>query len=104
MFSDSTPGLYGFQLDKMSSNGVGVSHIQPNTREKYKKQQQLAWFGCRGAQKWENLLDLVVGLKKKKKKKKIFFFSCVYWACVVMCLCVWVAVWWCGTGSYHCQW
>ena len=74
--------------------------MQPNTREKYKKQQQLAWFGCREAEKCQILLDLVVGLKKKKKKK----FSYVNWACVVMCLCVWVAVWWCGTGSYHCQW
>ena len=51
-------------------------------------------------------LDLIVGLKKKKKKK-FLFFCCVNWACVVMCLCVggWVAVWWwCGRGSYHCQW
>ena len=88
MFSDSPPGFYGFQLDKMSTNGTGLLHLQPNTREKQKKQQQLARFGCREAQNWEILLDLVVGLKKKKKKKKFVFFCCVNWACVVMCLCV----------------
>ena len=87
MFSDSPPGFYGFQLDKMSSNGIGLLHFQPNTRKKQKKQQQLALFGCREAQKCQILLDLVVGLKKKKKKKKILF-CCVNWACVVMCLCV----------------
>ena len=87
MFSDSPPGFYGFQLDKMSTNGIKLSHLEPKTRKKQKKQQQLALFGCREAEKWEILLDLVVGLKKKKKKKKILFFCCVNWACVVMCLC-----------------
>ena len=37
MFSDSPPGFYGFQMDKMSTNGIGLLHLQPNTREKYKK-------------------------------------------------------------------
>ena len=75
MFSDSPPGFYGFQLDKMSTNGIKLSHLEPKTRKKQKKQQQLALFGCREAEKWEILLDLVVGLKKKKKKKKFFSFA-----------------------------
>ena len=52
-------------------------------------------------------LDLIVGLKKKKKKKISFFLLCqlghVLWC--VLCVGGWVAVWWwCGRGSYHCQW
>ena len=106
MFSDSPPGFYGFQLDKMSTNGIGLLHLVPNTREKQKKQQQLAWFGCREAQKWEILLDLVVGLKKKKKKKKnSFLLLCQLGMCCDVSLCGWwLCVWWCGTGTYHCQW
>ena len=59
--------------------------MQPNTREKYKKQQQLAWFGCREAEKCQILLDLVVGLKKKKKKK---IFLCQLGMCCDVSLCV----------------
>ena len=100
MFSDSPPGFYGFQLDKMSTNGIKLSHLEPKTRKKQKKQQQLALFGCREAEKWEILLDLVVGLKKKKKKKKnSFLLLCQLGMCCDVS--VW---WWCGTGTYHCQW
>ena len=34
MFSDSPPGFYGFQLHKMSTNGIKLLHFGPNTRKK----------------------------------------------------------------------
>ena len=58
----------------------------------------MALFGCREAQKWEILLDLVVGLKKKKKKKKkiSFLLLCQLGMCCDVSLCGWLL---CGGGG-----
>ena len=36
-FQTAPTGFYGFQLDKMSTNGIGLLLLGPNTRKKYKK-------------------------------------------------------------------